>query len=177
MLENGRKDGNDGKIPALLDGDKVVIESQDISDYLDEKYPENPLYPADPEAKRKDRELIQKIAPVMDVFSKILFSNEGKTPEEWAEEFLPHLQVFEDELAKGEPLLWRRQAWNARNRRGAIWLKLGTKLPYKEHQLTRVDKWQETMTEQAIVAEIATPPETKLVEARLKGITVDNENL
>ncbi|KAJ3619137.1 hypothetical protein MTP99_005923 [Tenebrio molitor] len=31
-------------------------------DYLDEKYPDNNHYPKDPEAKKRDQELIQKIS-------------------------------------------------------------------------------------------------------------------
>ena len=87
-----------GKVPALLDGSDIIIESLDISDYLDEKYPENPLYPSDLEVKKQDKELIQKIETVTSIFTQVFFQD--KTPEEWVKAFLVPLQVFEDALAK-----------------------------------------------------------------------------
>ena len=37
-----------GKVPVLVDGDAVIYESAIINEYLDEKYPDIPLMPADP---------------------------------------------------------------------------------------------------------------------------------
>ncbi|KAJ8943611.1 hypothetical protein NQ318_006613 [Aromia moschata] len=178
-----------GKVPALLDGDKVVIESLDISDYLDEKYPENPPVlrrcgseeegqGADPEDRTGDGRLRQNTVlergentrrmgggvPAASAGVRGRASQKGNPPSLAA----TSLEWWVDYM------LW---PWS--ERRGAIRLKLGTKLPYKEDQLTHLHKWQETMAEQPLVAEIAIPPETfyKLVEARLKGITVDYDNL
>jgi glutathione S-transferase len=36
-----------GKVPALRDGDTTIYESQAILEYLDERYPDKPLLPAD----------------------------------------------------------------------------------------------------------------------------------
>lgn len=83
----------------MLDGDKVIVESLDICDYLDEKYAENPLYPAEPASKQKDKEVIQKIGAATTVFSKCLFGNEEKSSEEWVKELLAVLQPLEDELS------------------------------------------------------------------------------
>lgn len=89
-----------GKVPALIDGSKVVVESLDICDYLDEKYPNNPLYPAEPEARAQDKELIKKIGPATQVFAECCFMNKPKSPEEWLKSFLEVLQVFEEALEK-----------------------------------------------------------------------------
>lgn len=78
----------------------MIIESLDICDYLDDKYPENPLYPAEPQAKAQDKELIQKIGPVTQVFADCCFLKKPKTPEEWLKSFVEVLQVFEDALEK-----------------------------------------------------------------------------
>jgi Glutathione S-transferase len=54
----------EGKVPALDTGDKVIVESLDIAEFLDEKYPDPSLYPSDSEVKSKDKELIQKFGKV-----------------------------------------------------------------------------------------------------------------
>lgn len=48
-----------GKIPFLETEHGVLCESQIICDYLEERFPEKPLYPADPYQRAKVRELIQ----------------------------------------------------------------------------------------------------------------------
>ncbi|XP_014252364.1 pyrimidodiazepine synthase-like [Cimex lectularius] len=53
-----------GKVPAIcVDGDRIY-ESLIICDFLDEKYPENPMYPKDPLKKAKDRILIERFSKV-----------------------------------------------------------------------------------------------------------------
>jgi glutathione S-transferase len=44
-----------GKIPVLVDGDLVVADSSAICEYLEEKYPENPVMPLDPESRARAR--------------------------------------------------------------------------------------------------------------------------
>ncbi len=48
-----------GKIPFLETENGVLCESQIICEYLEERFPEKPLYPADPFERAKVRELIQ----------------------------------------------------------------------------------------------------------------------
>ena len=43
-------------VPVLVDGDRVVSDSPAILDYLEERFPERPLYPADP-ARRTELRL------------------------------------------------------------------------------------------------------------------------
>lgn len=169
----------EGKVPALLEGSKIIVESLDISDYLDEKYPENPLYPAEPELKKRDKDLIKKIGPVTQVFHQCLSSNNEKTPEEWLKEFLAPLQDFEDALAqRGTPFFGGEKPgmvdymlWPWAERAACIGIKLGTKLPVQDDQIPLLRKWRKTMRDNPIVAEIYTPPEVfwKVMEFRLKG--------
>jgi glutathione S-transferase len=46
-----------GKIPALDIGGRVIVESEVIDEYLDERFPEPPLMPADPEGRASVRTL------------------------------------------------------------------------------------------------------------------------
>ena len=68
-------------VPVLVDGDRVVADSTVILEYLDERFPERPLYPADP-ARRTELRLF------VDWFNQV-----WKRP--------PNLIV--DEEAKAEP--------------------------------------------------------------------------
>jgi glutathione S-transferase len=47
-----------GKVPVLDDGGQILFESCIINEYLDEKYPEPPLMPADPYLRGRGRVLI-----------------------------------------------------------------------------------------------------------------------
>jgi glutathione S-transferase len=44
-----------GKIPAFQDGDLQISDSSVICEYLEEKYPDNPLLPASPEDRARSR--------------------------------------------------------------------------------------------------------------------------
>ena len=47
-----------GKIPVLVEDDKVLFESCIINEYLDEKYPDPPLMPKDPYLRGRGRVLV-----------------------------------------------------------------------------------------------------------------------
>lgn len=54
-----------GKVPALeLESGDCIYESLIIADYLDEKYPQRPLYPKDPLKKAKDKLLVEQFNKV-----------------------------------------------------------------------------------------------------------------
>ena len=44
-----------GKIPALQDGDLTLCDSTVICEYLEDAYPDKPVYPANPKDKAKAR--------------------------------------------------------------------------------------------------------------------------
>lgn len=51
------------EVPVLVDGDITVVNSSDIVDYLDRRYPERPIYPADIKARVEVRAL-ERLADV-----------------------------------------------------------------------------------------------------------------
>ncbi len=61
-----------GKVPALVDGDLTLYESQAILEYLDEQYPSQPLLPANPAARALARvEELECIVYFAEVFLKV----------------------------------------------------------------------------------------------------------
>ncbi len=58
-----------GKIPALVDGDAVIVESEVINEYLEDRYPTPALLPSDPVARARVRTLTRfadlYLAPVL----------------------------------------------------------------------------------------------------------------
>lgn len=50
-----------GKVPILKDGGQTLMESNDIIEYLDDRYPEKPVFSTDPAKKKKQKEWIQYV--------------------------------------------------------------------------------------------------------------------
>ena len=48
-----------GKVPALETEDGIIVETNIIMEYLDAKYPDKPIYPADPFAQARVKELVK----------------------------------------------------------------------------------------------------------------------
>ena len=63
-----------GKVPIIeLDGGRRLAESQVICEYLEEAYPQKPLYPRDPYARAKVRELITVMELHMELVARRLY--------------------------------------------------------------------------------------------------------
>jgi glutathione S-transferase len=50
-----------GKVPTIQDGETIIYESKAILHYLDDAYPENPLWPKDPKQRAQVETRIQEI--------------------------------------------------------------------------------------------------------------------
>ena len=87
-----------GKVPFLDFGDgKTLSESQPIVEYLEDAYPAKPLYPKDPLARARCRELIDHMELHMELVARRLYGEAffgGKVSDETK-------QDVEKELAKG----------------------------------------------------------------------------
>ncbi len=63
-----------GKIPFIETEQGCLSESQVILEYLEDTYPETPLYPADPFARAKCRELIQHVELNVELHARRLYN-------------------------------------------------------------------------------------------------------
>ncbi|CAH1104329.1 unnamed protein product [Psylliodes chrysocephalus] len=148
-----------GLVPCLVDGAKIISESLDIAEYLNDKYPEPALYPTDPDAKKRDQELIQKAEPARGLFFKLMLSkDDNTTPEEWAKLLVDSLQDLENELGqRGTPFFGGEKPgmvdymiWPYAERSGCITCKLGRKLPLKDTDVPLLRKWRKSMLQHPV---------------------------
>ncbi|KAK6627682.1 hypothetical protein RUM44_010161 [Polyplax serrata] len=87
----------EGKVPALeFPNGETLYESLIIADYLDEKYPDRPLYPKDPLAKAKDKLLMEKFNRVIRGIYKMV-GHDGFSPE-IMDDVKSSLDLFENEM-------------------------------------------------------------------------------
>lgn len=63
-----------GKVPFIVDDELVLSESQSIIEYLEEAYPETPLFPRNPARAAKVRELIQVIELYLELVARRIFA-------------------------------------------------------------------------------------------------------
>ena len=56
-----KKASPNGTVPALIDGDVYLSEAYDINEYLDERYPQNPLLPAERELRIEIRDWVKRM--------------------------------------------------------------------------------------------------------------------
>lgn len=93
-----------GKVPALgltnENDTPYIYESLVIADYLDEKYPQIPLYPKDPLAKTWDRLWIERFNDIIKAYYQVVNGTEGKPVPGSLTEMAVGLDKFEEELKK-----------------------------------------------------------------------------
>ena len=83
-----------GKVPYLRTAAGALSESQVIVEYLEEVYPDTPLYPADPMARAKCRELIHVIELYLELPARRLYPQAffgGTVSEETRKQVAPAL--------------------------------------------------------------------------------------
>jgi glutathione S-transferase len=180
----------EGKVPTLLDGEKFIFESLDVADYLDEKYPpRNSLYPSDPEAKEKEKNIIRTLLdPQIANFYKCLRGQEERSLEQWIELFLGSLEPLEQELSSrgttffgGEkPGMLDYMLWPWAERAGCISIKFGQKLPLKNEDIPSLRKWAKALRQDPVVSSTYEGPEKyyKISKGiRTKDPELDYDNL
>ncbi|XP_044270858.1 pyrimidodiazepine synthase-like [Tribolium madens] len=176
-----------GYVPALDTGSQIVIESLDICDFLDDKYPSPPLYPSDAPSKNLDKALLKKIQPLHSVFLRCISLNENKSLEEWAQEFLPHLQTFEMELCQrgsrffgGEkPGMVDYMLWPWGERAGTVVIAHGRQLPFASDQFPRLREWRKAMRGDPVCEGLYYGPEKywKIIQIKLRRAPPEYDTL
>ncbi|KRT85034.1 Glutathione S-transferase, partial [Oryctes borbonicus] len=91
---------SEGKIPVLDAGSEIIVESLDICEYLNDKFPEPPLHSHNEQERNADRKLIQKFQDDKAMFFTVILNEKNKTLAEYAEEYMPILEEYDVELSK-----------------------------------------------------------------------------
>lgn len=81
-------------------GSEIITESLVISDYLDEKYPEPPLYPSSPELRQKQKNVVEIVDGLTKVFYKLVWGKEELNLNAEFETIKPQVEQLEKELEK-----------------------------------------------------------------------------
>lgn len=94
-----------GKVPALQLTNEpyhpFLVESMVICEYLDEKYPENKLYPTDPLAKANTKLWIERIGTVAGSLYRLVYEkNADDVIDKHFKELFATLDQYEEELKK-----------------------------------------------------------------------------
>lgn len=92
-----------GKIPFIKTADGYLSESQAILEYLEEAFPETPLYPADAFQRGKCREFIQHIELNVELIARRLYGEAifgGKASQETKDEVLAKVETGITGLAR-----------------------------------------------------------------------------
>ncbi|XP_066984931.1 pyrimidodiazepine synthase-like isoform X1 [Macrobrachium rosenbergii] len=90
-----------GKVPVLEKDGETIYESLITCDYLDEVYPNPPLYPSDPWKKAQDKVLIDRWAKVSQAWYKIRFAvGNEEIMAKALQELHEGLDIYESELKK-----------------------------------------------------------------------------
>lgn len=93
-----------GKVPALIDGEAEIYESAIINEYLDERYPEPPLMPANPGERAYARIWIDFAnTRMMPASAKMAFGKDDADKQAGRVEFARHCARLNDELGGRAP--------------------------------------------------------------------------
>lgn len=175
-----------GKVPALDTGSKIVVESLDICDFVNDEYPDPPLYSSDEAKKAEEKKLIQQIGGLVSVYTAVILEKETKMPAEWLADFTPHLKIFEAALEKsgvffgGEsPNMVDYMLWPWAERAGTLAMILKEQLPLADEDFVKLRAWRKAMRSRPEVATIYTGPKKflQVVYFKTKGATPEYDNL
>ncbi|CAK9803575.1 Pyrimidodiazepine synthase [Anthophora plagiata] len=151
---------SEGKVPAFVDVDgKVIIDSIVIANYLDEKYPEPPLYHE--ATKARDIELLDHYGKIVNVFSNCIHGNDSRPLSEIVAEISSLLVEFEEELkTRGtvyfggdQPGMLDLMMWPWVERRKALSVIYNEPINLNDGNFSHLMKWMQGMKEQLFVKE------------------------
>ncbi|XP_055688561.1 pyrimidodiazepine synthase-like isoform X2 [Lutzomyia longipalpis] len=170
-----------GTVPAIdlpnESGGAHLYESLVIADYLDEKFPQRPLYPRTPLGKAKERLLIKKFDTVIEVMYKVFM---GTHVPGTITEISNRLDFFEKELqARGSdffggnvPGMVDYMIWPWCERADMLTYLLGDKYVLDEERFPKLVKWRSLMKEDKAVkaSYISGENYAKFMETHRQGV-------
>ncbi|XP_012287315.1 pyrimidodiazepine synthase [Orussus abietinus] len=167
-----------GKVPCIeLENGETLYESLVIADYLDEAYPQRPLYPKNPLQKAKDRLLIERFGSVITSMYKLYRSI--AIERDAFEEALTGLEIYDRELAKrgtpffggSKPGMLDLMIWPWCERADVIRILSGDQYIIPRDRFLRLLEWRSAMKEDPSIKKSYLEPEihTKYIKSRLAG--------
>ncbi|XP_068989662.1 pyrimidodiazepine synthase [Neodiprion pinetum] len=147
-----------GKVPTFVDVDgKVVDDSLAIANYLNERYPEPPLYRE--ETKARDIELIDKYGVITSLFGACIHKRDTRPLQEIVGEIIGHFVAYEEELGKRgtiffggtEPGMLDVLMWPWVERAKALPLAFDQPLNFDKEKFPHLMKWINGMKGQKFV--------------------------
>ncbi|KZC12100.1 PREDICTED: pyrimidodiazepine synthase-like [Dufourea novaeangliae] len=173
------------KVPAFVDTDgTVIVDSIVIANYLDEKYPEPPLY--NETTRARDLELLDHYSKIVTIFSNCIHGNDKRPLSEIIAEVSNLLGEFEEELkTRGttffggiQPGIVDILMWPWVERRKALALIYKESMNFNAANFTHIMEWVQEMKAQPFVQENECSHEkfAKLIEDMNAG-NVDYDNL
>ena len=155
-----------GKVPALKHGEIEIYESAIINEYLDEVFPEPPLFPRDPGAKAIARIWIDYAnTHFVPAFNKLLRGKDSTEQEQGRREFLESLLYIEQEglgRLSGNGPYWLGDTLSLVDISFYPWFE---RLPVLEHfrkftlpsETPRVQKWWNAVRDRESVRAVENP--------------------
>lgn len=167
-----------GKVPCIeLAGGETLYESLIIADYLDDVYPQNKLYPKDPLARAKDKQLISRFNDVINIMFKC-YTNTSADRDVF-NEVLTELEVFERELTLRKTPFFHGKApgmvdfmiWPWWERSDIIKVLRGDHFSIPRDRFKRLLEWKSAMKENPAVqcSYLDTEVHAKYIQSRQAG--------
>ncbi|XP_076170173.1 pyrimidodiazepine synthase [Ptiloglossa arizonensis] len=150
----------EGKVPAFVDvNGEVVTDSVVIANYLDEKYPEPPLYHET--TKTRDLELLDHYSKIVSIFSNCIHGNDKRPLNEIVAQISALLVEFEEELKiRGTTFFGGTQPgmldilmWPWVERRKSLSLIYQKSISFNDGSFSHIMEWIREMKAQPFVQE------------------------
>jgi len=160
-----------GKVPALEQDGKMLYESLVTCDYLDETYPDPPLYPADPWKKAHDRVYMELWTKITGPMYKVYFAKgDEQVLQKAVGDIKAGLTIFELELNRrgtkffggDKPGMLDYMIWPWAERLPMIHLMAGCDDFILPETSPKMSSWMEAMKEDAAVKSTYITPEIHL---------------
>lgn len=175
-------------VPVLDTGSKIIRESAEICDYLDQTYPNPPLYHEDQAQNEKDKSLIEEYGrSLIPLYYDAAFMRKGeRTLAEYLSDMMPSLHKFEEELeARGpffggdKPKMIDYMLWPWAERAEVLEHVHKIKLPVSEDILPFIYRWCKEMRNLDEIRKTITSPERlyKITLFHFPGAVIDYDSV